>query len=177
MSTLGKSERVTQDRVVALFRDELGYRYLGDRSDRPNNSNIEEDVLGAYLLRCGYSKDQASRALHLLRAEADHLNRSLYDNNRAVYQYLRYGVPVKTEAGKVTETVSVIDWTRPEKNDFAIAEEVTKVHAVCTVCGAIASRSQRLTPQASTVLVGGAESYEARCRACFEPRDVPRTEI
>jgi len=125
MSTLGKSERVTQDRVVALFRDELGYRYLGDRSDRSNNSNIEEDLLGAYLTRAGYSKDQIGRAIYLLRAEAEHLNRSLYDNNRAVYQYLRYGVPVKIEAGKVTETVKVIDWARPERNDFAIAEEVT----------------------------------------------------
>ena len=59
---------------------------------------------------------------------------------------------------------------------MAIAEEVTKVHAVCTVCGGAASRSQRLIPQAETVLVGGAECYEARCRLCFEARDVPRTE-
>lgn len=58
---------------------------------------------------------------------------------------------------------------------MAIAEEVTKVHAVCTVCGGPASRSQRLIPQATTVLVGGAETYEARCRTCFEPRDVPKT--
>jgi len=57
---------------------------------------------------------------------------------------------------------------------MAIAEEVTKVHAVCTMCGATASRSQRLLSQATTVLVGGAETYEARCRACFEPRDLPR---
>ena len=34
-------------------------------------------------------------------------------------------MPVKTEAGKVTETVHLIDWEQPEKNDFAIAEEVT----------------------------------------------------
>lgn len=54
---------------------------------------------------------------------------------------------------------------------MAIAEEVTKVHAVCTVCGSAASRSQRLVPQGTTVLVGGSESYEARCRACFVPRD------
>ena len=57
---------------------------------------------------------------------------------------------------------------------MAIAEEVTKVHAVCTVCGAAASRSQRLISEETTVLVGGAEAYEARCRGCFEPRDVPR---
>ena len=58
---------------------------------------------------------------------------------------------------------------------MAIAEEVTKVHAVCSVCGGPASRSQRLVTEATTVLVGGVEAYEARCRACFEPRDVPRT--
>ena len=58
---------------------------------------------------------------------------------------------------------------------MAIAEEVTKVHAVCTSCGASASRSQRLLAEGGTVLVGGSEAYEARCRACFEARDVART--
>ena len=42
VSTVGQPERATQDRVVALFRDELGYRYLGDWTDRDGNSNIEE---------------------------------------------------------------------------------------------------------------------------------------
>jgi thymidine kinase len=63
----------------------------------------------------------------------------------------------------------------PMPDLMAIAEEVIKVHAVCTVCGATASRSQRLINEATTVLVGGAESYEARCRTCFEPRDVSPT--
>lgn len=63
----------------------------------------------------------------------------------------------------------------PMPDLMAIAEEVTKVHAVCTVCGSPASRSQRLIAEMTTVLVGGAESYEARCRTCFEARDVPRT--
>jgi len=58
---------------------------------------------------------------------------------------------------------------------MAIAEQVTKVHAVCTACGNTASRSQRLLAEAQTVLVGGSESYEARCRACFVARDVART--
>ena len=48
MNGIGKPERVTQKRVLALFRDELGYRYLGDWTDRPDNSNIEEKVLSAY---------------------------------------------------------------------------------------------------------------------------------
>lgn len=58
---------------------------------------------------------------------------------------------------------------------MAIAEEVTKVHAVCTVCGGPASRSQRLLAASATVLVGGAEAYEARCRLCFVARDAERT--
>ena len=55
MSVVGKPERETQKRVIALFRDELGYRYLGDWSDRPSNSNIEEDLLTAWLTKRGYS--------------------------------------------------------------------------------------------------------------------------
>ncbi|MCY3003120.1 MAG: HsdR family type I site-specific deoxyribonuclease [Planctomycetota bacterium] len=125
MSGVGTPERVTQDRVVKLFRDELGDRTLGDWTDRPDNSNIEESLLSAYLKKAGHSSERISRAIYLLRTEADNPNRSLYENNKAVYGLLRYGVPVKIEAGKVTETVKVINWEQPESNDFAIAEEVT----------------------------------------------------
>lgn len=106
MNGIGKPERATQNRVLALFRDELHYSYFGDRADCPSNSNIEEDLLGGYLTKTGYSKEQISRAIYLLRTEADNPNRSLYDNNKAVYSLLRYGVPVKIEAGKVTEAVT-----------------------------------------------------------------------
>jgi len=44
MSDIGKPERATQNRVIALFRDELHYRYLGDWIDRDGNSNIEEEI-------------------------------------------------------------------------------------------------------------------------------------
>lgn len=125
MSKIGQPERVTQNRVVGLFRDELGYRYLGDWSDRDGNTNIEETLLTPWLLKNGYSDAQIAVALHRLRSEADSHNRSLYGNNQAVYSLLRYGVPVKIEAGKVTETVHLVNWNDPEKNDFAIAEEVT----------------------------------------------------
>lgn len=123
--TIGQPERATQNRIVALFRDELKYRYLGDWRDRDGNSNIEEGLLTAYLTRSGYSKVQISRAIYILCTEADNHSRGLYGNNKAVYSLLRYGVPVKIEAGKVTETVHLINWAEPEKNDFAIAEEVT----------------------------------------------------
>ena len=45
MNEIGKPERETQNRVIALFRDELHYRYLGDWSDRDGNSNIDERLL------------------------------------------------------------------------------------------------------------------------------------
>ncbi len=125
MTPIGPSERVTQNRVIALFRDELGYRYLGDWTDREDNSNIEERLLTDHLAKSGYTSAQISRALYLLKTEADNHSRNLYGNNLAVYKLLRYGVPVKIEAGKVTETVHLINWREPGKNDFAIAEEVT----------------------------------------------------
>ena len=52
---------------------------------------------------------------------------------------------------------------------MAIAEYVTKLHAVCAVCGAHASRSQRLLASEGQLFVGGAAAYEARCRRCFVP--------
>ena len=125
MNSIGLPERVTQNRVIALFRDELGYRYVGDWTDRYGNSNIEGDMLSAWLTKCGYTPEQINAALHKLRTEADNYSRVLYGNNQAVYNLLRYGVPVKTEAGKATETVHLVNWQQPEQNDFAIAQEVT----------------------------------------------------
>jgi len=50
---------------------------------------------------------------------------------------------------------------------MAQAEFVTKVHAICKKCGAIASYSYRLTGQKDKVVLGENEEYEARCRKCF----------
>ena len=125
MSLVGQPERATQDRVIALFQDELGYQYLGNWKDRGGNSNIEEDLLSAWLAKSGYSPAMINSAIYKLRAEADDSSRSLYGNNLAVYNLLRYGVPVKIEAGEPTETVHLINWREWKENDFAIAEEVT----------------------------------------------------
>ena len=122
---VGKPEVVTQKRLIALFRDKLGWTYQGDWKDREGNSNIEEKLLTDYLSRAGYSDAQISAALFKLRTEASNTHRSLYDNNQAVYGLHRYGVDVQVEAGKPTETVKLINWADPAKNDFAIAEEVT----------------------------------------------------
>jgi type I restriction enzyme R subunit len=122
---IGQPERATQNRVIALFREELGYRYLGDWTHREGNSNIEEALLTEHLSKCSYSPAHISKAIYDLRTAAGHHGRNLYDNNKAVYNLLRYGVQKKIETGKNTETIRLINWAEPEKNDFAIAEEVT----------------------------------------------------
>ena len=50
---------------------------------------------------------------------------------------------------------------------MAIAESVTKVHAVCVKCGNPALYSFRTVPDAGTILLGEKESYEPRCRVCY----------
>jgi thymidine kinase len=52
---------------------------------------------------------------------------------------------------------------------LSVAESVTKLQAVCVVCGQAASRSQKVVGDTSVVAVGAKEMYEARCRFCHEP--------
>ena len=126
MSTVGQIEKKTQQRVARLFREQLGYEYLGDWTEREGNRNIEENLLRAFLReKQGYDEALITRALHLLHKAAGDTSRSLHDRNRAVYDLLRYGVKVKAEAGDTTQTVWLTDWKHPERNHFAIAEEVT----------------------------------------------------
>ena len=125
MNHIAKPESATKARVLQLFENDLGYDYLGDWSDRPGNSNIETDLLTAYLSEAGYTPAQISAALYQLGKEACHPDRTLYGNNQAVYSLLRYGVQVKTEVGKPTDTVHLINWKQTEKNHFAVAQEVT----------------------------------------------------
>ncbi|MGB3542495.1 thymidine kinase [Rubrivirga sp.] len=55
---------------------------------------------------------------------------------------------------------------------MAVAEHVTKLHAVCVRCGAPANHSQRIVASGGRVLVGESEAYEPRCRQCFRPEAV-----
>src|SRR5262245_11648368 len=52
---------------------------------------------------------------------------------------------------------------------LAIAEYITKTLAICMVCGNPANHTQRLVPGGDRVLLGTQGTYEARCRACFDP--------
>ena len=130
MTTPGQLERKTQRRVIALFRDQLGYGYLGDWQDRLSNSNVEEELLEEFLRSTGlYDDELIRRAIFLFAKAAGDTSRSLYDRNRDVYDLLRYGVRVKTGASETTQTIWLIDWKHPLNNHFAVAEEVTIVGA------------------------------------------------
>ena len=125
MSTVGQRERETQKRVVQLFLDELGYVYGGNLKDQ-DNRNVDEARLRASLLSRGYDEALVSRAVQqLLTAAALGVGSSLYDQNRKVYELLRYGAKVKTDVGETTQTVHWIDWAKPAENEFVVAEEVT----------------------------------------------------
>ncbi len=126
MTVVGQLERATQNRIVKLFEQELGYRYLGDWHQRDNNRNVEPDLLRSWLTDQGYSDALITRAMHQLeKAAATGNGIDLTQSNEAVYGLLRYGVKEKETAGQHKDTVWLIDWHNPENNDFAFAEEVT----------------------------------------------------
>lgn len=126
MNNVGQRERITQTRVIQLFTEHLGYRYLGNWHKREDNRNIEPGLVSAWLTKCGVSEVLIDRVLRQLdRAASLGEGRILYDANKEVYRLLRYGVKDKEGAGEQNQTIWLVDWKNPEANDFAIAEEVT----------------------------------------------------
>ena len=126
MTRVGDLEVKTQRRVIALFRDRLGYEYLGDWRDRDDNRNIETRLLERFLVGQGHSTVLIAKAIReFKKAAALGGGRNLYEANREAYRLLRYGAKVKPGVEENTATVRLIDWKDPTANHFAIAEEVT----------------------------------------------------
>lgn len=121
---VGERERITQKRIVGLFRDKLKYTYLGDRTEC-ENSNIEEDKLKAFLKKKGYSTELIRRAINSLVAASKLSDTKIA--NKEVYTLLRYGCTEREDVSAKNQTIQFIDWTNPDENDFYIAEEVTVI--------------------------------------------------
>ena len=127
MSDVGQKERATQKRVIKLFREQLGYSYLGDWHEREDeNSNVEKDILTGWLRGRRVSDTLINRAFRELEhAAALGEGKNLYDANKDVYSLLRYGIKVKEGAGEQNQTIYLIDWENPLANEFGLAEEVS----------------------------------------------------
>jgi thymidine kinase len=66
----------------------------------------------------------------------------------------------------------------PMPHLLAVAEYITKTHAICVRCGQPANYSQRTVEVEAQVVVGASDAYEARCRRCFVPHaDAPTSHI
>src|SRR5205823_4157751 len=100
MSVVGQKEKLTQQRIVKLFRDTLHYRYLGNWEERENNSNIETAILTSWLKERGVDEGLVGKVLYELEKVSGDTSKSLYDRNRALYDLLRYGVQVRPDVGE-----------------------------------------------------------------------------
>lgn len=125
MTDVGQIERNTQDRIVKLFQEQLGYDYLGDWEEREDNSNVEEAPLRRFLNQQGYDKPLIDKAIFELQKAARSKADSLYNTNKEVYKLLRYGTEVRAGQGENKQTVKFINWDHPQQNNFGIAEEVS----------------------------------------------------
>lgn len=126
MSEVGQSERATQNRVVQLFQQQLDYTYLGNWHKRDNNSNVESDLLTTFLRDTQkYNHTIITKAIDELNKLNQDTTKNLYEVNKEIYGLLRYGVNINPEAGEKTQSVYLINWQEPLKNNFYIAEEVS----------------------------------------------------
>jgi type I restriction enzyme R subunit len=127
METTVDSERAVQNKVIDLLHNVHGYRYIGNLKEQ-ENYNVRHGDLMKFLVNGSQhcTLKQAEEAYRKLTDDtvcADYAH--LYEVNKAVYHDLRYPTQAHEENADFSRQVYYIDWQHPERNDFAIAEEVT----------------------------------------------------
>ncbi len=127
MQQVGQLEKKTQDRVIKLFVDKLGYKYLGNLMEQ-ENSNVVPKLLYAFLKKQGYSEYVTKKSIEEFVKHTSSTQEDLYHTNKNVYHILRYGLNVKDEDNNPIN-VFFIDWDKNKvnNNNFYVAEEVTVV--------------------------------------------------
>jgi type I restriction enzyme R subunit len=124
MSKVGQIERETQNRLVKLLQEKLGYEYLGNW-EKEYSSNLVEAEYMAFQASGGLSGDLAKKSFRELEKIASNGAVKLYQSNKDFYEKLRYGVKIAPELGDQNMTVWPVDWKNIEKNRFSFAQEVT----------------------------------------------------
>ena len=98
VNNVGQRERSTQNRVVKLFKDDLGYQYLGNWEYRENNRNVEPEILTAWLRKQGVNDILIAKALRQIDTEsALGEGKKLYYANKEVYRLFVMGLKTKRE--------------------------------------------------------------------------------
>ena len=138
-------ERRTQDEVIRLLKEELGYRFIGNldidvqkfdaggkiqrgQQQKANNTNIRVNDFTRFQKSQGWTDRQAEQGYNNLRqlAAACHRFIELYTANENVYNMLTSFTTVQpTKENPLRKTMDLILWDKPEDNDFAFAEEVS----------------------------------------------------
>ncbi|MCF8221426.1 MAG: restriction endonuclease subunit R, partial [Cryomorphaceae bacterium] len=111
------AERITQDKVIRLISEDLGYTYLGNLKDQ-ENGNIRESDLKTWLVgQNKYSNGAIGRAIFdLKKTSSISPSDDLYPVNKKVYSLLRFGITVKDEQTDKDVTIKLIDWLNPYNN-------------------------------------------------------------
>jgi thymidine kinase len=145
-------------RQVAIFKPRIDDRYSETEIVSHNRSSLPSFVIveaKEILLHAGEAEVVGIDEVHFLTTDVIDICEDLADAGKRV---IVAGLD-QDYRGRPFE---------PMPHLMAIAEYVTKVHAICVRCGNPANRSQRLVDRSARIVVGAAESYEARCRRCFE---------
>ena len=142
-----------------------------------------------------YSKDHvmshdSSKILSIPVAKSSEIMEKVEDNTRVVgvdeAQFFDAGIVEicqKLANRGVRVVVAGLDMDylgnpfEPMPKLLAIAENVTKLHAICMACGTEASRSQRIVAGDDQISVGSKEQYEARCRSCHDINETKQSTL
>ena len=136
-----QKERQYQNQIVEIFRNELGYRYLGKLQyeqhakatpDGYVNKPIREEDVRSYLLRKNSGNtpmmvDEAIKQLKEMARLGNKRQGELIAANCKLYDVLTTNVKAMPEKGQNKRDVCFFDFQHPENNDFAIAEEVSYI--------------------------------------------------
>ena len=154
---------------VQVFKSHLDGRYAGIYAISSHDGRTVEAVPVDSATQIAQSLDPMAQVVAV--DEAQFLDRSVVDLATSLAARGRRVILAGTDTDFRGEPFG------PMPELMAVAEVVDKLHAICVLCGAPASRNQRLVEgrparyDSPVIQIGGQESYEARCRACHQ---VPR---